>query len=92
MTTSTEFPPDPDPMLDITALSCPMTFVRVRLLLDRLRPGEVGTVRLRGAEPHATIPRQLHRLGHVILAFAPEDAARPDPEAPWRLSFRKRAG
>ncbi|MCC7282283.1 MAG: sulfurtransferase TusA family protein [Acetobacteraceae bacterium] len=79
-----------DPVdLDITALSCPMTFVRVRLLLDRLASGAVASVRLRGAEPHTNIPRQLGRLGHAVLSFVPEDPARPTPDAVWRLSFRK---
>jgi len=78
------------PDLDITAFTCPMTFVRVRLLLDRLPPGATATVRLQGAEPHDNIPRQLTRLGHAILAFAPEDADQPGPEAAWRITFRKR--
>jgi len=66
-----------------------MTFVRVRLLLDRLGPGAVATVRLQGAEPHANIPRQLGRLGHAVLSLVPEDPAQPTPDAVWRLTFRK---
>jgi TusA-related sulfurtransferase len=86
---SAENLPDPAADLDITGLTCPMTFVRVRLLLDRLAPGAVATVRLRGAEPHANIPRQLARLGHPVLRFAPDDPDSPSPEAPWRITFRK---
>jgi TusA-related sulfurtransferase len=73
--------------LDITAFACPMTFVRVRLLLDRLAPGAVATIRLSGDEPRANIPRQLQRLGHAVLDFAPEAV---DSEA-WRLRFRAKA-
>lgn len=69
-----------------------MTFVRVRLLLDRLAPGGVATVRLKGAEPHANIPLQLERLGHAVLSFTPEDPAAADVGSPWRITFRKRAG
>jgi tRNA 2-thiouridine synthesizing protein A len=77
------------PDLDITALTCPMTFVRVRLLLDRLAPGSVATLRLRGAEPRANIPHQLGRLGHSVVAFVPEDPLDAGPEAVWRLTFRR---
>jgi TusA-related sulfurtransferase len=81
--------PETTPDLDITALTCPMTFVRVRLLLDRLSHGAIATVRLKGAEPHDNIPRQLARLGHTVLAFAPEDPNRPETTAPWQITFRK---
>lgn len=70
--------------LDITGLTCPMTFVRVRLLLDRLSAGSQASVLLRGGEPRANIPRQLVRLGHQVLALQ----AQP-PEGTWRLTFRK---
>lgn len=82
--------PETATTLDITALTCPMTFVRVRLLLERLPPGAEACVRLAGAEPHANIPRQLARLGHAILSFVPEEAAATGVESPWLLSFRKR--
>lgn len=64
-----------------------MTFVRVRLLLDRLAPGTTATIRLAGEEPRTNIPRQLQRLGHAVLDFAPEA---PCADA-WRLSFRTKA-
>jgi tRNA 2-thiouridine synthesizing protein A len=54
--------------LDITGETCPMTFVRTRLALDRLRPGETLLVRLRGAEPRASVPRSAALLGHEVLA------------------------
>ena len=47
----------PDRELDITAELCPMTFVRTRLALDRMRPGQVLLVRLRGKEPLENVPR-----------------------------------
>lgn len=75
--------------LDITHLTCPMTFVRVRLLLDRLAPGAGATIRLSGAEPHASIPRQLARLGHVVHALLPERPDAADPRDVWLLSFTK---
>ena len=54
--------------LDITGETCPMTFVRVRLALDRLAPGEVLEVLLRGDEPRRNVPRTAVEQGHAILA------------------------
>jgi tRNA 2-thiouridine synthesizing protein A len=57
-----------DKELDITNEVCPMTFVRTRLALDRLAPGQTLLVRLRGAEPVANVPRAAVEQGHTILA------------------------
>jgi tRNA 2-thiouridine synthesizing protein A len=54
--------------LDITAETCPMTFVRTRLALDRLAPGQVLRVRLRGAEPRRNVPATAREQGHAVLA------------------------
>jgi len=55
--------------LDITNEVCPMTFVRTRLALDRLTPGDVLLVRLRGAEPLANVPRTAAEQGHEVLSI-----------------------
>ena len=54
-------------MLDITGEICPMTFVRTRLALDRLPPGALLEVRLRGAEPLRNVPRTAAEQGHAVL-------------------------
>ena len=59
--------------LDITAETCPMTYVRTRLALDRLREGEVLEVRLRGADPEANVPRTAVQQGHEIISQARGD-------------------
>ncbi|MGA9867995.1 MAG: sulfurtransferase TusA family protein [Acetobacteraceae bacterium] len=59
---------EPDQQLDITAEVCPMTFVRTRLALDRLAPGQTLLVRLRGTEPVANVPRAAMEQGHEVLA------------------------
>lgn len=56
-----------DSSVDITALLCPMTFVRTRLALDRLQPGQVLAVRLRGEEPRRNVPRTAEEQGHAVL-------------------------
>jgi TusA-related sulfurtransferase len=57
-----------DAEVDITAEICPMTFVRTRLALDRLAPGQVLAVRLRGEEPLRNVPRTAVEQGHQLLA------------------------
>lgn len=62
----------PDRQVDITREVCPMTFVRTRLALDRLRPGQTLLVRLRGEEPLQNVPRTAAALGHEILSLTPQ--------------------
>ena len=59
----------PDRELDITAEVCPMTFVRTRLALDRMAPGQTLLVRLRGDEPLRNVPRTAREQGHEILSL-----------------------
>ncbi|MFC7475416.1 sulfurtransferase TusA family protein [Dankookia sp. GCM10030260] len=57
-----------DRTLDITTETCPMTFVRTRLMLDRMKSGETLLVRLCGEEPRRNLPRTATDQGHVVLA------------------------
>ena len=75
--------PDETCRLDITRDTCPMTFVRTRLALDRMAPGEILLVTLRGEEPRRNVPRTATEQGHQVLAQA-EDA-----EGATRLWIRK---
>ncbi|MBS0559958.1 MAG: sulfurtransferase TusA family protein [Proteobacteria bacterium] len=59
----------PDARLDITGEVCPMTFVRTRLALDRLSPGQTLLVTLRGEEPLRNVPRTAEAQGHAVLAL-----------------------
>jgi tRNA 2-thiouridine synthesizing protein A len=59
----------PDRELDITGELCPMTFVRTRLALDRMLPGEILLVRLRGEEPLRNVPRTAREQGHEVLSL-----------------------
>lgn len=61
-------PQPADQHLDITSEVCPMTFVRTRLALDRLAPGQTLLVRLRGEEPSRNIPRTAIEQGHAVLS------------------------
>ncbi len=45
-----------------------MTFVRTRLALDRLRPGDLLLVQLRGDEPRRNVPRTAAEQGHDVVS------------------------
>ena len=58
--------------LDITGEVCPMTFVRTKLRLERMRRGEILSVRLRGDEPLRNVPKAASDEGHSILGIVSE--------------------
>ena len=55
--------------IDVTRDICPMTFVRTRLALDRMAPGETLLVRLKGQEPLRNVPRTATEQGHEVLSL-----------------------
>ena len=69
--------------IDITRDSCPMTFVRTRLALDRLAPGQALLVLLRGDEPRRNVPRTAAEQGHLILG------QEEGPDGTMRLLIRR---
>jgi tRNA 2-thiouridine synthesizing protein A len=56
-----------DRELDIRGEICPMTFVRTRLALDRMAPGETLLVILGIGEPSRNVPITARSLGHEVL-------------------------
>lgn len=80
---------DVDYFIDITAEVCPLTFVKTKLLIERMRPGEVAEVRLKGREPLENVPRSIRDHGHSVLGMAPEDGAQV-PFGVHRLLLRKK--
>jgi tRNA 2-thiouridine synthesizing protein A len=60
--------------IDITADICPMTFVRTRLALDRMAPGEILMIRLKGDEPLQNVPRTAVEQGHEVLSLETDAA------------------
>ena len=75
-----------DYFLDITNEVCPLTFVRTKLLIERMAPGETALVLLRGAEPLSNVPRAVAGQGHVLLELRPLGEG-----GVHRLRFRKAA-
>ena len=62
--------------LDVTAEVCPFTFVKTKLLLEDMKPGEVAEIRLNAGEPLVNVPRSAAEAGHRVLSVEPEDAGR----------------
>jgi len=53
--------------LDITDLTCPMTWVRTKLELERMAPGEELEVRCReGSEALENVPLSAREAGHRV--------------------------
>lgn len=74
---------DADYFLDITHDVCPMTFVRTKLLMEKMQPGETAEIRLQGEEPLTNVPRSIREMGHAVLSLTPEDPSQP--KGPHRL-------
>lgn len=70
--------------LDITSEVCPMTFVRTKLLLEKMAPGQTAVISLRDGEPRHNVPRAVRDHGHEVLSL---EAATGDV---FQLLVRKR--
>jgi tRNA 2-thiouridine synthesizing protein A len=52
--------------LDVTALTCPMTWVKAKLELERMQPGEVLAVECPEGEALENVPRSAAEAGHEV--------------------------
>ncbi|MEA2399586.1 MAG: tRNA 2-thiouridine synthesizing protein [Thermoleophilaceae bacterium] len=52
--------------LDLTGVPCPMNWVRTRLALEQLPPGERLDVLLDAGEPLDSVPRSARQDGHAV--------------------------
>jgi len=62
-----------DHHLDITEYVCPMTFVRTKLLMERMKPGEVAEILLCGGDPLENVPRAIWEHGYEVISLEPEN-------------------
>ncbi|HJN25796.1 MAG TPA: sulfurtransferase TusA family protein [Rhodospirillales bacterium] len=62
-----------DFFLDITPETCPMTFVRTKLMIEKMASGEIIEVHLKGSEPLENVPRSVQDMGHSVLSLDPVD-------------------
>jgi tRNA 2-thiouridine synthesizing protein A len=59
--------------IDITRETCPMTFVKVKLMLAKLGEGEQLEVLLNEGEPLENVPRSCEEQGYTVLSIDPRD-------------------
>jgi TusA-related sulfurtransferase len=67
----------PAARIDIRPYACPVTWVKARIALGRLREGDVLEVLLREGEPRENVPRSAEEDGHRVVRLepAPEEGA-----------------
>ena len=58
-----------DHYLDITSDICPITFVKTKLLMERMKSGEIVEIRLSSGEPLENVPRSVRAEGHTVLSL-----------------------
>lgn len=61
-----------DEKIDITKEFCPMTFVKTKLKLESMHPGQILEVTLKEGEPLINVPRSIKDEGHRILDITKE--------------------
>lgn len=76
----------PAARVDVRPYACPMTYVKTRIALDRLAPGEVLEVWLSAGEPAENVPRSAEEDGHRVLAV---EALAGAGEEAFRVLVRK---
>ena len=59
--------------LDITRETCPMTFVKVKLMLAKIQKGEQLEVLLNPGEPLQNVPRSCEEQGYKVLSCEATD-------------------
>ena len=59
--------------LDITRDHCPMTFVKTKLELEKLSPGDRLEVQLTGDEPLENVPRSAIEAGYTVVEITHEE-------------------
>lgn len=58
--------------LDLRGTPCPINFVKTKLKLEEMAPGEVLEVLLDDGEPIINVPRSVKEEGHQILKIEKE--------------------
>ena len=61
--------------LDVTQEHCPMTFVKTKIALNKLQPGDVLNVKLTKGEPLENVPKSATEQGYTVLSVKETDIA-----------------
>ncbi len=61
----------PRATVDLRPYACPLTYVKARIALDRVAPGDVVELWLAAGEPAESVPRSAEEDGHRVLRVEP---------------------
>ena len=61
--------PAPVRVLDLRGVSCPLNYVKTRVALEKVEPGEWLEVWLDHGEPEENVPRSCEEDGFPVLAL-----------------------
>ena len=61
----------PRATLDLRPFACPLTYVKARIALERLEPGDVLELWLTAGEPAESLPRSAEEDGHRVVGVEP---------------------
>jgi len=78
---------NPDAQLDMRGIACPLNFIRTKLALERLAPGQTLQVDLDRGEPQQQVTQGLESAGHGVICFD-----HPQEQAAVRLLVRCHGG
>ena len=53
--------------VDITDVTCPITFVKTKVALEEMDEGQILQVHLNDGEPVQNVPRSIKEEGHEVL-------------------------
>ena len=56
-----------DDTIDITDVTCPVTFVKTKVALEELDEGQILQVHIADGEPIQNVPRSVKEEGHKVL-------------------------
>ena len=56
-----------DEKIDITDVTCPITFVKTKVALEEMDEGQILQVHLNDGEPVQNVPRSISEEGHEVL-------------------------
>ena len=71
-----------DKELDLSGEVCPYTFIKSKMAIEALHPGQVLRVTVDNSESAGNVPRSLSGEGHEVLSVDKADKGR------WRIVVR----
>jgi TusA-related sulfurtransferase len=75
-------------MIDVRDVSCPITWVRTRIALEKVGLGELVVVLLQEGEPLRNVPASAREDGHRVVSLQPLEDEGPGT---WEVVLEKGA-